>query len=600
MAVPHLVFASAPNGSAFMEELFEVIADAVRTAGGDATTWVGPLPEDRPDAVYVIVPHEYLVVLPQAQRPRPDQLRRTIGLCVEHPGTRTFETAASLLPQLGATFDINDDSLQELGRRGIAAHRFQLGYTKLWDCWGGDPDSPRDIDVTYLGTAEHRRSVLLSRAARDLDGRTVRLLTPPHEPMVKPRPDFLMGKAKHEHLARSRVLLNLHRESSTALEWVRVLESACNGCVVVTEPSTDLAPFTAGRQLVVARQQVLGAVTEALLRNEELERSVRAEAYRFVREELDMAPSARRLIEVAADLAERSPAARAVAKKTVTAPVRPNTEDGPLAVDTPSWDARFRGEESLHGGEDRLPPARSLVERAEAARRIDNAGWLPAGAPLAPSGSAPIAPVDVLIVRRPGDPDETGIVDDLAFGTMRPARVLVCQDGALGQPGPHPFDQLTHPAARGGGYSCQELLTRSDSPLVLVLDATMRATPHLLERLVEAVDDGAEVAHCPVADPRHGLVGALPPESRRLARLPYLGSGYLTRRELAAWPLDPWLEGLEHHVFWRTVAESGARTHLVQQVLLSRSAPQPPTRPVDLAPRRVWSAIARNGPDQGR
>jgi hypothetical protein len=582
VADPQLVLASAPGGSAFMEELFEVIADAVRGAGGTATTWVGPLPEDRPDAVYVIVPHEYLVVLPESQRPRPEQLRRTIGLCVEHPGTRTFETAAALLPKLGATFDINEDSQLELARRGTKAHRFQLGYTKLWDCWGGDPDRPRDIDVTYLGTAEHRRSALLARAARDLDGRTVRLLTPPHEPMVKPRPDFLMGRAKHEHLARSRVLLNLHRESSTALEWVRVLESACNGCVVVTEPSSDLAPFANGKQLVVARQQVVGAVTEALLRNEELERSIRVEAYRFVREELDMTASATRLIEVAADLADRHPAPRAAT--TVSRPVRSETTgDGPLAVDTPSWDPRFRGEESLHAEADEVA-ARRLVDRVEHARRATESGWQPAATPLAPSSTAPVRDVDVLIVRRPGDPDVSGLIDDLAAGTVLPARVLVCQDGTIGRPGPLPFDQLTHPTARGSGYSWQELLTRSTAPLVLVLDATMRCTPHLLERLLAA---DADVAHCPVADPRLGLVGALPPESRRLATLPYLGAGYLARRELASWPDDPWLEGLEHHVFWQHAA--GTRTRLVQQVLLSRSEPQPPTRPLDLDPRRVWS-----------
>jgi hypothetical protein len=91
-----------------------------------------------------------------------------------------------------------------------------------------------------------------------------------------------------------------------------------------------------------------------------------------------------------------------------------------------------------------------------------------------------------------------------------------------------------------------------------------------------------------------GLVGALPPEARRLAGLPYLGSGYLVRRtvldRLGGWPDDPWLEGLEHHGLWRAAAARNARTVLVQQVLLSRVVPDPPARPVDLDPQRAWAA----------
>ncbi|WP_233226142.1 glycosyltransferase family protein [Amycolatopsis sp. CA-126428] len=596
MADPRLVLASAPGGSSFMEELLEVVADAVRSVGGRAETHLGPLPEEDDDTVFVVVPHEYLVVLPEHQRPRPDQLRRTIAFCVEHPGTRTFDTSAGLLPQFGGAVDINADSTDELVRRGHDVRRFQLGYTPLWDRWGGDPDSPRDIDVTYLGTAEQRRSALLARAARDLDGLEVRLLTPPHEPMVKPRPDFLMSRAKHEHLARSRVLLNLHREASRALEWVRVLEAACNGCVAVTEPSRDLAPFTAGQHLVVARETVVGAATAALLHERGLERSIRAEAYRFVREELDMGPSARRLLELAADLAERHPAPARSDRPPRTAPVVRPPSETPLAVDTPSWDPRFRGEASLGAepGPDRQLAARLIVERTEAARRTDGVLSTPAALPLAPSAGNRVDDLDVLIVRRAGDPGVMALVDDLARGTAVPSRVLVCQDGTAEPAGPKPYDLLHHPIARGAGYAYNRLLAGSRADLVLVLDAGMRCSPHFVARLLAAVRGDADLAHCPVADPVAGLVGALPPEARRLARLPYLGSGYLVRRtvldRLGGWPDDPWLEGLEHHGLWREAAARNARTVLVQQVLLSRVVPDPPARPVDLDPQRAWAA----------
>jgi len=122
----------------------------------------------------------------------------------------------------------------------------------------------------------------------------------------------------------------------------------------------------------------------------------------------------------------------------------------------------------------------------------------------------------------------------------------------------------------------------------------MRASEFLLERLL-AASEGADVVHCPVADPVDGLVGALPPEERRLRKLPYLGSGYLVRRSLVdgfgGWNSEVLFEGLEDHLFWLRVASAERPTTLVQQVLLRRLRPDPDSRPMDLDPHRVWAAV---------
>jgi hypothetical protein len=589
--MPSLVFASAPGGSAFMEELLEVVARAVRDAGGDARTHVGPLPEADADTIYVIVPHEYLVTLPEHARPRPDQLRRTIGFNVEHPGTGTFETAAGLAPRLGGMVDINDDSTAELRRRGIKARRYVLGYTPLWDAWGGDLDAPRPLDVTYLGTAEQRRSAVLARAMRSLGDRSVRLLTPPHEPMTKDRPDFLMGTAKHEHLARTRVLLNLHRENSHALEWVRVLEAACNGCVVVTESSRGVAPFVVGEHLVMARPSVVGPVAAAVLADESFERRVREQAYRFVKEELDMTPSARGLVELASDLLERT-----------SRPVRgtpPSLEpvvavgEQPMAVDTPVYDFAIHPDRAGHQPTaSAASTAAALAESMLAARHQDGIHWEPSSMPLAAADATRVSDVDVVLVRGPRHPWPQALVDDLAMGSVVPGRVLACFDGAPSGGLPAPYGRLIHPVAAGTGWSRNQLLSRSAAEWVLVLSADMRATPELVEQLLAAANDGAEVAHSPIADRVHGLVGALPAEARRLAALPYLGAGYLVRRSLidglGGWSTDPWCEGLADHLFWQAAVAAGARTTLVQNVLLSRDGEPRGGRPIDLDPARAW------------
>ncbi|MEC3981436.1 glycosyltransferase family protein [Amycolatopsis sp. H20-H5] len=594
---PELCLVSAEGGSAFMEELLEVVADAVRTAGGRARTAVGRYPEAGPDTVYLVVPHEYFVVSPDADFPSAEDCRRTIGFCVEHPGTATFERNAELVRSLGGAVDINHDSTAELRRRGVTVEHFQLGYTPLWDLWGGDLDSPRDLDVTYLGTAERRRSMLLGSYARELAPLRTRLLTPPHEPMTAARVDFLPGKAKFAHLARSRFLLNLHREQKETLEWVRTLEAMTNGCVVVSESSTEVEPLVPGEHLMLARAQTLGAVTAALAKQPERERHLRASAYEFVKT-LDMQVSARMLIELAKSLVAGTtpppPAGIGPARRLASGVRNPANA---LAVDTPSFDVRFAGERSIGG----TPSARGtalsarVAQRTAGARRSSERRWVQASGET-PFDAATQADVDVLLVRRPGEVDPDDLIADLIAGTRPPRRVLLGEDGVHPWPKPRPAQMLLHTEPLGRGLTRNALLERSTAPWLLVLDGGMRASEFLLERLLTAADsEGTDVVHCPIADPLDGLIGALPPEERRLRTLPYLGSGYLVRRslvdEFGGWNSEVLFEGLEDHLFWQQVVTASRPTTLVQQVLLRRLRPDPDSRPLDHDPHRVWSAV---------
>jgi hypothetical protein len=589
VSAPDLCFVSAPGGSAFMEELVEVVADAVRRAGGRARTVVGCYPEPADDTVYVVVPHEYFVVLPTALHPGRELRGRTIGLVVEHPGTRTFERVAGLLPELGGAVDINNDSLAELTRRGVAVRHFQLGYSPLLDQWGGDPDSPRPLDVTYLGTAERRRSRVLGGWWRDLDHLRCRLLTPPHEPMTRQRVDFLPGTDKLRLLAGAQLLLNLHRENSTAAEWVRMLEAMCNGCVVVSEPCTDLAPLVPGRHLVVARPGALGAVAAALVADEPRLRRLRLDAYAFVRETLDMVPSAAALVDQASALVERRVRWSRPRYRSITPPT---AAEAPRAVDTPPWEPAVRHAGAPTDPSTVAPDPDGPVGDVVAATLVARAGGTEWFTP--PRSVDPDGPVDVLIVRRPGEPDPDELVGDLLRATVAPRAVLVCDDGGCPTRRHPPYPLLVHEFPMGRAHARNALLAAAGAPYVLVLDAGFRASPHLVQRLLAAVTD-ADVAHCPVADPVDGLVGALPAEAERLRLLPYLGSGYLVRRalldELGGWVDDPLAEGLADHVFWRRVTGLGRGTALVQQVLLSREHPAGSGRPVDLDPTAVGAAV---------
>ena len=268
-----------------------------------------------------MVPHEYFRVLPESQLPDAEVRRRTIGFCVEHPGTDTFDTTLRTVVGLGVCVDINDDSTAALSAAGIGVERFHLGYSDRWDRWhGADTDTDRGVDVLYLGTVDPRRSRLLSHGAEALADHEVFMAMPPHEPMVRPRPDFFMGDDKLRLLANSQLLLNVHRAASRSFEWVRALEAMCNGCVVVSEHSTDFAPLVAGRHLVAAAPHRLNFVARALLERPDVLHTIRHDAYRFLRDELPMRPSATTLVEIALQLGTGGRPAAAAPPPTPVAP----------------------------------------------------------------------------------------------------------------------------------------------------------------------------------------------------------------------------------------------------------------------------------------
>ena len=343
-----IAFVSAPGSSLFMEEILAAVAEAARGVATDDVDVVEHrgLVSDVVDGrtVAVVVPHEYYAVAP----PEPTQLgSRVIAFGVEHPGTIEFERSVEHGRGLGARFEISQDSVDELARRSVAATLFPLGYVASWDQWRGAAVD-RGVDVVYLGTADKRRLRLLAGAARAWAGLVTELLIPPHEPMTEARPDFLLGADKWRLLARSKVLVNLHRGDKTSLEWVRVLEAMHNGCVVVTEPSQDLGPLRPGVHLVVAEADHIGDVVAQLVADAPRRRRIAQAAYDLCRNELGTSSAVESLLAAGRRLNRGAPpdaSPEAVARGAIQgwpggerpmAGILPAIHDGPWVEEIPT------------------------------------------------------------------------------------------------------------------------------------------------------------------------------------------------------------------------------------------------------------------------
>jgi CTP:molybdopterin cytidylyltransferase MocA len=415
---------------------------------------------------------------------------------------------------------------------------------------------------------------------------------PPHERMATPRPDFLMGAAKWEWLRGSKVLLNLHRGQSVSLEWVRVLEALCNGCVVVSEHSVDYQPLEPGRHIVFGHWRALGELADRLLSDPaELDR-VRHAAYAFLTNELTMRPSARRLVELAGDLL--SSPGRCQSAPSTTRPVEP---DAITSLRASEHDGAVYVPSQLPD----LPPgarpalAHSLRRPVERPRRRPELARTPPRA----AGS-----VDAIVVQGRGDPSPgMTVASILGQGEALDLQVLVgltekeTKRSAPALRDPRVVVEDDDPASTLGAVR-NRLLARSDADYVLVVEPVDTLLPGALHRLAEVLQQSSGVEACyPMTAEADGEIGnALPFEPDRLEEHDYLSTPALWRRDalvaLGGWCDDPQLEALESYDLWHRLAAAGGSAELLPQALVRRRLrPLRLLRLSDIDPERTRHAL---------
>jgi SAM-dependent methyltransferase len=541
-----------------MHELLGVIAAEVDALDEPQVTLsVGPFPAGD-DAIYVVEPHEYFLKVPPHAHPDKDQLRRTIALCVEHPGTESYAQTVATAAMVGTRVAITDDAALTLGELGLPTHRIRLGYSAQWDVWGG-ADTPRPHDIVFLGTIDGRRSRNIALDIGAADDLSVHLALPPHEPVTESRPGFFTGHDKLRLLADAKVIVNMHREYSRSFEWVRCLEAMCNGCVVVSEHSTDFGPLRPGVDLVLGSSQSLFTLSDVLLSDKERLAEIRSHCYETLRAQLTMRNAAILLSQLSADLAAGSlPAPAAIPSSTSRGlPSRP-----PYGVVYPWEDDHYRDEAALGAsGLDDLP--------------LDAKPAAPASTPLRPERSPDS--LDVIVLRSPGWP---GFGPTLAAllpqieGTD--TVVHLCVDRVPG-PSELPSGMLLHSAElRSGAGGVRNLALRSsDAAQVLVLDSTDQLLPHALERLRGRLDESdADVAFGMVVSADGQITSAHPYEQARLERADYLASAALWRRSslhsLGGWCEGAGWRGQEPRDLWWRLGSYGGSAVLVSRPIAQK------------------------------
>ena len=244
------VFVSS-RGNAFMTDIARWVVEAAQQVGRTASLVCDRLPSASGAINLVVAPHELFVLDDAGDAAVARAAAASVPICTEQPGTPWFNLTAGLIRDAPVVIDINPHGVDAIRARGHEAIHLQLGGVPSMRA----PDVERDLDLLFLGGSTPRRAATLASLGSLLWDRDVELrLFRFSAPVDGRAPGTVFGDDKYRLLARSRILLNLHRDDVAPgyFEWARMVEAMANGCAVLTEPSTGYEPLVDGKHFVVA------------------------------------------------------------------------------------------------------------------------------------------------------------------------------------------------------------------------------------------------------------------------------------------------------------------------------------------------------------
>jgi hypothetical protein len=336
--VSRICLVAASGENVFFGEILDAFGEALREHGFEIEHSVDCFPPPADDLVCLFIPHEFMALVDPLAHPTPTQMRRTVAISTEQPGTSWFDVAVEAAARAGAVVDINRLAAEEMNRLGIPTAHVQLGYIPGWDAWGGSEEKEREVDMTFLGRYTLERAELIGGCVGALEyGRAAVYMTETIRPHVAGSAYYLAGERRSRALANSKTLVNIHQQELPYLEWHRILSAVLNGCVVISEHSLMTEPFLPGRDFVSARREDIPHVLEGLLAHPDRLREIRHSAYDLVREQMPMSAAT----AVMLDAIERAAANPVEVGPLGPSPAVPMPK--PLPEPKPGWETYAEG-----------------------------------------------------------------------------------------------------------------------------------------------------------------------------------------------------------------------------------------------------------------
>ncbi|MEO6123720.1 MAG: glycosyltransferase, partial [Ilumatobacteraceae bacterium] len=579
-------------------------AEAATELGRDATVVSDRLPIVDGSINLVIAPHEFFVLSEEPVAALKQAAAASVSICTEQPNTPWFHLSLDASQRGLIAFDINDHGTAALRQFGVDAYRLPFGAvpSMVTGICHDRRAADRDVDMLFMGSLDPRRGAALAGLASTMWNRRSDLrLFPFDKPVSADSPGVVFGQEKFELLRTAKVLINIHRDRSTHLppgaaapayfEWVRMVETMANGCVVITEPSEGFEPLVEGVHFVSVDIDEMADALDALLRDPDRLQAMADAARRAVTVELPLAASlAPALAMIEAEVLprlEQHVASGAHARGTWR--LREGGAEGPkrLGAFRPYAEVLSRAKQVVLGESEtlrRLEAVRALLHHSteQHIHRTETPAYVASTIP-----GTRLPDVSVMVTLYDYEHLVAETLDSILASNDVSVEVIIVEDHATDNSRAVAMDYLAaHPdaamvllakdaneglaAARNTGVAA----CRAD--LVMVMDADNLVYPTCLSRLADALHDdpGASFAYAALEQfgAKAGLLSAYAWSPAWLCAANYIDAQTMIRRSvlesLGGYRLgDPLVFGWEDWEMWLRLASRGERGVLVAEML---------------------------------
>ncbi|MBI1213571.1 MAG: hypothetical protein GC190_19100 [Alphaproteobacteria bacterium] len=250
------------KGNFFMNEIAALVAAGLEEAGAEARV----LDETTsPDAdlthAIVVAPHEFFVLGEGRRWATDDFVSRAVIFSTEQMQTQWFARSLPFLLRARLVADLNLQSTSILHRAGLKSVCVQPGYSERFRpfaapndmsghvVFAGYPPSVRNhdvgkprfadrpLDVAFMGSSSSRRDTLLASYAPTFAKlQSFIYCTQTNAPLSPQENPPASTDVTAAILARSKILLNVHRDEYAYFEWWRIMQAFWLKTVVVSEP----------------------------------------------------------------------------------------------------------------------------------------------------------------------------------------------------------------------------------------------------------------------------------------------------------------------------------------------------------------------------
>jgi hypothetical protein len=270
---------TSSQGNYFFQEIRDLLAGGLEELGLAVALREDTDGFGSPDAWHVVLaPHEFFCLGAGPQLGQESLPNRLIIINTEQPSTHWFRLSVPYFPRAQVIWDIDYLSAQRLFYQGWKCRHLALGYVPDFRPFGKkkalpehygtcflepqvrkrsplvEPLAIRPIDLVFFGNPTPRRHQFYTAAAA--------LLAKYHcyfhfsdgsRPLLAGKTTCMNTSTVMGLVQRSKILLNIHRDTDLYFEWQRiVMQGLWQKTLVISEPCSPAPPFRPGIDYVEA------------------------------------------------------------------------------------------------------------------------------------------------------------------------------------------------------------------------------------------------------------------------------------------------------------------------------------------------------------